>query len=75
MTWTYGVGAPSGLFVPSLTLGAAMGRLYGQGVNTLLRYRGTCHSPPTDFIASTAYAAFMKAASVVQLHCNCTVLL
>lgn len=28
--WTYGIAVPSGLFVPSLLLGAAFGRLYGQ---------------------------------------------
>lgn len=28
--WTYGLGVPSGLFVPSLLAGAAMGRLFGQ---------------------------------------------
>lgn len=40
MTWTYGVGAPSGLFVPSLTLGAAMGRLYGRAVMAILNHAG-----------------------------------
>lgn len=40
MTWTYGVGAPSGLFVPCLTLGAAMGRLYAHGVMAILSYYG-----------------------------------
>lgn len=30
MTWTYGVGAATGLFVPSLTVGAATGRFLGR---------------------------------------------
>ena len=30
MTWTYGVGAATGLFVPSLAVGAALGRAYGR---------------------------------------------
>ena len=30
MTWTYGVGAATGLFVPSLAVGAALGRGYGR---------------------------------------------
>jgi H+/Cl- antiporter ClcA len=33
---TYGIAVPSGLFVPSLLLGAAFGRLYGQMMQTLL---------------------------------------
>lgn len=31
--WTYGLGVPSGLFVPSLLCGAAFGRLAGQAVH------------------------------------------
>ena len=30
--WTYGISVPSGLFVPSLLIGAAVGRLYGECV-------------------------------------------
>ncbi len=30
--WTYGVGAPTGLFVPSLAVGAALGQIFGRGV-------------------------------------------
>eukprot|EP01025_Chloroclados_australasicus_P037565 TRINITY_DN3838_c0_g1_i4.p1 TRINITY_DN3838_c0_g1~~TRINITY_DN3838_c0_g1_i4.p1 ORF type:complete len:949 (-),score=77.27 TRINITY_DN3838_c0_g1_i4:197-3043(-) len=33
MTWTYGAGAPTGLFVPSLTVGACLGRIVGQYMN------------------------------------------
>jgi chloride channel 7 len=32
MILTYGVGAPTGLFVPSLAVGAALGQIYGRGV-------------------------------------------
>ena len=32
MTWTYGIGAPTGLFVPSLAVGAAMGQIVGRAV-------------------------------------------
>ena len=28
--WTYGIGVPSGLFVPALLSGASVGRLWGQ---------------------------------------------
>lgn len=28
--WTYGISVPSGLFVPSLLIGCAYGRLFGQ---------------------------------------------
>ena len=33
--WTYGLGVPSGLFVPSLLSGAVLGRLIGQAVHTV----------------------------------------
>lgn len=33
--WTYGVGVPSGLFVPSLLAGAAWGRIVGQLIHPL----------------------------------------
>ncbi|CAD7699480.1 unnamed protein product, partial [Ostreobium quekettii] len=36
MTWTYGVGAATGLFVPSLTVGATSGRLVGRLVKITL---------------------------------------
>lgn len=36
MTWTYGVGAATGLFVPSLTVGATSGRLIGRLIKILL---------------------------------------
>jgi len=35
MTVTYGVGAPTGLFVPSLAVGSALGQICGRIVNTM----------------------------------------
>lgn len=35
-TWTYGLAIPSGLFIPSLLIGAAWGRLFGIGFSHLL---------------------------------------
>ena len=32
--WTYGLGVPSGLFVPSLLIGASFGRLVGEGLRS-----------------------------------------
>lgn len=33
--WTYGLAIPSGLFIPSLLIGAAWGRLVGIGMATI----------------------------------------
>lgn len=43
--WTYGLGVPSGLFVPSLLIGSVFGRLLGEAVQSL---GGAAHgwSPP-----------------------------
>jgi len=41
MTWTYGVAAPSGLFVPSLAVGAALGQISGLCVERLLAWSGS----------------------------------
>ncbi len=35
-TWTYGLAIPSGLFIPSLLIGSAWGRLFGIFVNYML---------------------------------------
>jgi chloride channel 7 len=35
-TWTYGLAVPSGLFIPSLLIGGAWGRLFGIFVNYML---------------------------------------
>mmetsp|Transcript_31009 Transcript_31009/g.40954 ORF Transcript_31009/g.40954 Transcript_31009/m.40954 type:complete len:814 (+) Transcript_31009:234-2675(+) len=39
--WTYGIGVPSGLFVPSLLSGAAFGRLFGHLLHKLDNASGT----------------------------------
>ena len=41
MTVTYGVGAPTGLFVPSLAVGAAFGQLCGRMVAAIAASRGS----------------------------------
>ena len=43
-TWTYGLYVPSGLFVPVILCGAAMGRLFGECVH-LAFPNGTWSSP------------------------------
>ena len=43
---TYGIAVPSGLFVPSLLLGAAFGRLYGQLLGSLLSFTAWNLSQP-----------------------------
>jgi len=37
--WTYGLGVPSGLFVPSLLAGASFGRMLGQGLQGVVSAR------------------------------------
>jgi chloride channel 7 len=37
MTWTYGIGAPTGLFVPSLAVGGAMGQIVGRTVSAVVK--------------------------------------
>ena len=41
MTWTYGIAAPSGLFVPSLAVGAALGQICGLAVERALAALGS----------------------------------
>ena len=55
MTWTYGVGAATGLFVPSLAVGAAMGRAYGRLWAVIL---------PNTAINLQSYAIIGSAASL-----------
>ena len=55
MTWTYGVGAPTGLFVPSLAVGAAMGQLFGRLVAALIAPTGIeIHLPVYAVIGAAA---------------------
>ncbi|WAQ96350.1 CLCN7-like protein [Mya arenaria] len=39
--WTYGLAIPSGLFIPSLLIGAAWGRLFGQCLQILFPHAAT----------------------------------
>ena len=55
MTWTYGVGAATGLFVPSLAVGAALGRAYGRLWAVIL---------PNTVINLNSYAIIGSAASL-----------
>ena len=41
MTVTYGIGAPTGLFVPSLAVGSAFGQLVGRIVSSIAKLRGS----------------------------------
>ena len=41
MTWTYGIGAPTGLFVPSLAVGAAGGQIVGRIVRAMVMSTGS----------------------------------
>ncbi|CEF99187.1 Chloride channel, voltage gated [Ostreococcus tauri] len=41
MTITYGIGAPTGLFVPSLAVGASFGQLVGRIVASIASHRGS----------------------------------
>lgn len=59
MTWTYGVGAATGLFVPSLTVGAAAGRIVGRLVLAIVSLSKT---PPR--ISLQSYAIVGAAASL-----------
>ena len=59
MTWTYGIGAPTGLFVPSLTVGAAMGQIVGRTVHAAVASTGS-----TLTIDLHTYAVIGAAASL-----------
>lgn len=59
MIWTYGIGAATGLFVPSLTVGATFGRLIGRLVHQFLRAIGS------DIVISlSSYSVVGAAASL-----------
>lgn len=59
MVWTYGVGAPTGLFVPSLAVGAALGQIFGRGVAAFV-----AEIDPTIQVCLHSYAALGAAASL-----------
>lgn len=58
--WTYGLGVPSGLFVPSLTTGAAIGRLCGQVLKQTL-------GPTSGNVHPGSYALIGAAASLAGM--------
>lgn len=58
--WTYGLGVPSGLFVPSLLTGAALGRICGQ----LLQEAGAAISNPGTYALIGAAAALSGMARI-----------
>lgn len=60
MTWTYGIGAATGLFVPSLTVGATVGRLIGRLVAYIVHSSSARNVP----ISLGSYAIVGAAASL-----------
>jgi len=70
MTFTFGCGAPSGLFIPSLYAGAALGRVFGIGVWLLnLKCDGGCFAP----IVYPGIYSMMGAAAVLGGVCRVTI--
>jgi chloride channel 7 len=59
MTWTYGIGAPTGLFVPSLAVGAAGGQIVGRMVRAMVMSTGS------DIVVDLHAYAVMGAASML----------
>ena len=59
MIWSYGIGAATGLFVPSLAVGATFGRLTGRLVHQFLRLVGS-----STHVSLSSYAVVGAAASL-----------
>ncbi|CAE8584198.1 unnamed protein product [Polarella glacialis] len=57
--WTYGLGVPSGLFVPSLLIGSVMGRVVGQLVQPMARGGGIASPGTYALIGAAASLAGM----------------
>merc|ERR1712048_1511073 len=57
--WTYGLGVPSGLFVPSLLIGATFGRLAGQLVAEVPALHGCAHPGVYALVGATAMLSGM----------------
>ena len=62
MTWTYGIGAPTGLFVPSLAVGAAGGQIVGRIVRAMVMSTGS------EIVVDLHTYAVVGAAAVLQLR-------
>lgn len=68
--WTYGLSIPSGLFIPSLLVGAAWGRLFGQCLQYLF--------PNASWLNSGKYALIGAAAQlggIVRMTISLTVII
>jgi chloride channel 7 len=73
MTWTYGVGLPSGLFVPSLSVGAAFGQLVGRLVEAAVFASGTTHIS-TDLHTYAIIGAAASLGGATRMTISITVL-
>jgi len=64
--WVYGLGVPSGLFVPSLLTGAAFGRLFGQIISEPLgmKWNDRDHTDPGVYALMGATAALSGMARI-----------
>ncbi|GFY55986.1 hypothetical protein TNIN_288231 [Trichonephila inaurata madagascariensis] len=72
--WTYGLSVSSGLFIPTLMIGAAWGRLFGVGVSQLTMYMGFS----TDSLCYSKFAIIGAAAmlgGVIRMTISLTVIL
>ncbi|XP_015920851.2 H(+)/Cl(-) exchange transporter 7 [Parasteatoda tepidariorum] len=72
--WTYGLSISSGLFIPTLAVGAAWGRLYGIAVTKLLLYVGF----PPEALCYSKFAIVGAAATlggVIRMTISLTVIL
>ncbi|CAL1266191.1 unnamed protein product [Larinioides sclopetarius] len=72
--WTYGLSISSGLFIPTLMIGAAWGRLFGMGVLKLSLYMGFS----TDSLCYSKFAIVGAAAmlgGVIRMTISLTVIL
>ncbi|GIX72547.1 hypothetical protein CEXT_466571 [Caerostris extrusa] len=72
--WTYGLSISSGLFIPTLMIGAAWGRLFGVAVSNLTMYMGF----GTDSLCYSKFAIVGAAAmlgGVIRMTISLTVIL
>ena len=72
MIWTYGVGAPTGLFVPSLAVGAALGQIYGRGVASIVG--AVDSSIPVDLHTYAVLGAAASLGGATRMTISITVL-
>lgn len=72
--WTYGLSISSGLFIPTLLIGAAWGRLFGIGVASLLDCMNVSHTSLCSAKFAIVGAASMLG-GVVRMTISLTVIL